>query len=115
MGDPGVKGVLLKLAHPRCDTRGMSRKRASFLRLRHPEVIKDHPDGGTQKIMLITLGLKNPSHFGELLTQAGRDALGLQPSGHHDSKIRLEGVDHLIHLIVLLDGPIVLLADHAML
>jgi len=61
--------------------------------------------------MLVTLGLKNPPHFGELLAQPGRDALGLKPSGHRDSKIRPEGVDHLIRLIVLSDSSITLLID----
>ena len=65
-----------------------------------------------QKIVLITLGLKNPPHFGELLAQPGRDALGLQPSGHRGSKIRLEGANHLTRLVALSDGLVTLLVDH---
>ena len=65
--------------------------------------------------MLITLSLKNPPHLGKLHAQPGRDVLGLHPSGHSDSKIRPEGVDHLTCLVVLSDGPVVLLTDRAML
>ena len=67
LGDPGVKGILLKLAHPRRDTRGTSRKRAGFHRLRLLQGIDDHPNNGLQKVVLVTLGLKDPSHFGKLL------------------------------------------------
>ena len=67
LGDPSVKGVLLKLAHPRCDTRGTSRERAGFHRLHHPQGIDDHPDSDLQKVVLVTLGLKDPSHFSKLL------------------------------------------------
>ena len=63
--------------------------------------------------MLVTLGLKNPPHFDELLAQPDRDALGLQPLGHRESKIRLEGVDHLIRLVTLSNSPVALLADRA--
>ena len=65
--------------------------------------------------MIITLSLKNPPHLGELYAQPGRDVLGLQPSGHGDSKIRPEGVDHLTRLVVLLNGPVTLLAGRAVL
>ena len=67
LDDPGVKGILLELAHPRHDTRGMSRERACFHRLRHSQGIDDHPDNSLQMVMLITLGLEDPSHFGKLL------------------------------------------------
>jgi len=65
--------------------------------------------------MLITLGLKNPPHLGKLHVQPGRDALGLQPSGHHGSKIHLEGADPLTRLIALSDGLVVLLVGRAVL
>ena len=67
LGDPGVEGVLLKLAHPCRDTRGTSHERAGFHRLCHPQGIDDHPDSSLQKVVLVTLDLKDPSHFGELL------------------------------------------------
>ena len=63
--------------------------------------------------MLITLCLKNPSHFSELLAQPGRDALGFQPTGHRCSKICPEEVDHMICLVTLSNGLVKLLADHA--
>ena len=65
--------------------------------------------------MLITLGLKNPPHLDKLRAQPGRDALGLQPSGHHGSNIRPEGADPLTRLIALLNGLVVLLVDRAVL
>jgi hypothetical protein len=55
------------LAHSSRDTRGTTRERASFHQLRHPQGIDDHPDSGLQKVVLVTLGLKDPSHFGKLL------------------------------------------------
>ena len=67
LGDPSVKGVILKMAHPRRDTCGTSRERAGYHRLRHPQGINDHPNSGLQKVVLVTLDLKDPSHFGELL------------------------------------------------
>ena len=67
LGDPGVEGVLLKLAHSCHDTRGTSRERAGFHRLRHPQGINDHPDSSLQKVVLVTLVLEDPSHFGKLL------------------------------------------------
>ena len=63
--------------------------------------------------MLITLSLKNPPHLGELRALPGRDALGLQPSGHRGSKIHLEGADPLTCLIALSDGLVALLTGHA--
>ena len=65
--------------------------------------------------MLVTLSLKNPPHLGELHAQPSRDVLGLQPLGHRDSKICLEGANHLMHLITLSDDLVALLADRAML
>ena len=63
--------------------------------------------------MLITLSLKIPPHLGEIRPQPGRDALGLQPSGHHDSKIRPEGADPLTRLVALSDGLVALLTGRA--
>ena len=63
--------------------------------------------------MLVTLGLKSPPHLSKLRAQPSRDALGLQPLGHRGSKIRPEGVNHLIRLVALSNGPVVLLTDHA--
>ena len=77
MGDPGVKGVLLNLAHPRRDTSGTSRKGAGPLFLRHLQVVTDHHNGGMQKIVLIAFGLKDPPHLGEFHAQPGRNFLGL--------------------------------------
>ena len=65
--------------------------------------------------MLVTLGLKSTPHLGKLHTQPGRDALGLQPSGHRDSKIPPEGADHLTLLVALSDGLVALIMDRAML
>ena len=115
LGDPGMKGVLLKLAHPRRDTCGANRERAGFRRLRHPQGIDDHPNSDLQKVVLITLGPKDPSHFGKLLLQPGSDALSIQPSIHRHSKIRPEGVGHPTRLVVLLDGPVTILTGFAML
>ena len=46
LGDPGVKGILLKLAHLRHDTHGMNHERAGSFWLRHPQGIDDHPNSG---------------------------------------------------------------------
>ena len=66
LGDPGVKGALLKLAHPSRDTSGTSRERAGLHWLHHIQGIKDHPDRSLQKIVLIALNLKGPSCMGSL-------------------------------------------------
>ena len=63
--------------------------------------------------MLVTLRLKAPPRPGELHRQSGGNALGLQPLGHHGSELSLEGADHLLHLIALLDGLVTLLVGHA--
>ena len=102
LGDPGAKGVFLKLAHPRRDTYGMSH------RLHHLQGIKDHPDRSLQKIMLIALSLKGPSYMGKLLFQLDRDVFGAQPLAHRVTKIRPEGADHLdvlVHLLLKGRGP----------
>ena len=65
LGDPGVKGILLKLAHPRCDTSVMSRKGAGPLLLHHLQVVVGHHDGRAQEIMLIAFDLKKAPHLGE--------------------------------------------------
>ena len=113
LGDPGVKDVLLKLAHPRRDTSGTSRKGAGPLPLCHLQVIIDLHDGGTKKIVMIAFGLKDPPHLGELRAQPGRNFLDLQPSGHRVSKICPEGPGLPTRLIALSDGPVVLLTGHA--
>ena len=109
LGDPSMEGVLHKLAHPCCDTRGTSRERAGFYRLLHPQGIDDHPDSSLQKVMLVTLGPEDPSHFSKLLLQPGSDALSVQPLVHCDSKIRSEGVGHPMRLVVLPNGPVAIL------
>ena len=63
--------------------------------------------------MLVTLGLKSPPHLGKLRAQPGRDALGLQPSGYHGSKIGTEGADPLTCLITLSNGLVTLLMGRA--
>ena len=113
LGDPGVEGVLLKLAHPCRDTRGTSHKRASFHRLLHPQGIDDHLDNGLQKVMLVTLGPEDLSHFGKLLLQPGSSTLNIQPSIHRDAKICPEGVSHPTRLVALLDAPVAILMSCA--
>ena len=65
--------------------------------------------------MLIALYLKDPPHLSKLHDQPGGDALGLQPSGYRGSKIGPKGADLPMRLVVLLDGPVVLLKGQAML
>ena len=48
-------------------------------------------------------------------SQLDRDTLGLQPLGHHGSKLYLEGADLPLHAIVLSKGLVALLTSHAML
>ena len=67
LGDPGVKGVLLKFAYPRRDSRGMSCKRAVSFWLCHPQGVSDHSNSGLQKVMLVALNPEDPSHFGKHL------------------------------------------------
>ena len=88
LGDPSVKGVLLKLAHPRHDTSGMSHKGAGPLFLRHLQIVVDHQDGSMKKIVLIAFDLKDPPHLGEFRAYPNRNFLSLQPSSHCVSKIR---------------------------
>ena len=102
LDDPGAKCVFLELAHPSRDTCGASRKWAGLHRLHHLRGIKDHPDRSLQKVVLVALSLKGPSHMGELLFQLDRDVLGAQPSAHRITKIRPEGADHLDVLVRLL-------------
>ena len=66
LGDPGAKGVFLKLAHPRRDTCGTSRKRAGLHWLHHLQGVKDSPDSDLQKVVPVAFSLKHPSHLGEL-------------------------------------------------
>ena len=79
----------------------------------HLQVIVDHHYGGTQKIVLIAFGLKDPPHLGEFHAQPGRIFLGLQPLSHRVSKIRPEGHGLLMRLAALSDGPITLLMGYA--
>ena len=108
LGDPGMKGTLLKLAHPSRDTCDTSRERAGLHRLHHIQGIKDHPDRSLQKIVLVALSLKGPSYMGKLLFQLDRDVSGAQPSAHRVTEIRSEGADHLdvlVHLLLKGHGP----------
>ena len=58
LGDPGVKGVLLKLANPRRYACGMSRKGTGPLLLRHLQVVAGPHGGRAQEIVLIAFDLK---------------------------------------------------------
>ena len=113
LGDPSVKGVLLKLVDPRRYASGTSHKGTGPLLLRHLQVIIDRHDGRAQEIVLITFDLKKPPQLGEFRAQSGRNFLGLQPSGHRVSKIRPEGPGLLTHLNVLSDGLVALLVGRA--
>ena len=113
LGDPGVKGVLLKLADPHRYASGTSGKGTGPLLLRHLQVIAGPHDGRAQEIMLIAFNLKKPLRLGEVGAQSDRSFLGRQPLGHLDSKIRLEGLSLPMRLVALSDGPVALLAGHA--
>ena len=63
--------------------------------------------------MLIAVRLKDPLCLGKLHDLANGDALGLQPSGYHGSKISSEGADPLPCLVALSDGLVVLSMGHA--
>ena len=65
--------------------------------------------------MLIAFDLKKPPHLGEIGAQSGRSFLGLQPSGHRDSKIHPEGLGLLMCFVALLDGSVTLLTGGAVL
>ena len=119
--DPSAKGIPLELAHPSHDLNGTSHKRANPLRLHHLKVIADHSEGSAQDTELVTLHLKISPHLGEIHSQPSRNALGLQLSGCLPFELGLEGADLLLHIVVLLaglvmlsDGLVTLLADHAM-
>ena len=75
--NPGMKGIPLKLAHPRRDLNGMGHKRAGPLRPHHLKVIIDHSEGGAQDSKLIALRLKIPPRLGKIHSQPNRDALSL--------------------------------------
>ena len=113
LGDPGVKGVHLKLADPRRYTSSTSRKGTGPLLLHHLQVVVGHHDGRAQEIMLIAFDLKKPPRLGEFRAQPGRNFLGLQPSGHRVLKMRLEGPGLPTCLVVLSDGSVVILMGRA--
>ena len=106
LGDPEAKGVLLKLAHPRRDTSSTRCKGTSPLLLRHLQVITDCQDGGRQAIILITFDLKKPLRLSEISAQTGKNFLGIQPSGHLDSKIRPACLGLPTRFVTLSDGPV---------
>jgi len=65
--------------------------------------------------VLITLRLKDPPHLGQLRGQPSGNALGLQPSGYHGSKIGPKGFYLTKHLVALSDGLVTLLEGRAVL
>ena len=64
-------------------------------------------------IIPITFDLKKPPRLGEIGAQTGRSFLGIQPSGHLDSKIRLACLGLPTRFITLSNGPVALLTGRA--
>ena len=106
LGDPEAKGTLVKLATPRRDTSSTSHEGTGPLPLCHLQITTDRQDGGRQAIILITFDLKKRPCLGEIDAQTSRNFLGIQPSGHLNSKIRLACLGLPTRFVALSDDPV---------